>query len=222
VIVAAAVCPHPPLLIPPLAAGAAVELDGLRRACDHALAGLAAAGADALVLLGVGGPTHQSFAPWGVDVRVDGARPLPLSLLVGDWLLARHGWGDHDRVVVPGDEDPDACAARGARLAADSRRLALLVMADGSYCHGSKAPGYDDPRAEGYDRAVAEALAAADPAALLALDPALSAELGAAGRAPWQVLAGAVRACGGSWRGALLFDDAPYGVGYFVASWTRS
>ncbi len=115
-----------------------------------------------------------------------------------------------------------ACTAHGARLAADQRRLALLVMGDGSYCRGVRAPGYDDPRAEPYDRAVARALADVDSTALLGLDVALSAELGAAGRAAWQVLAAAARDSGGSWRGALHYDAAPYGVAYLVAGWTRA
>ncbi len=62
--------------------------------------------------------------------------------------------------------------------------------------------------------AVAAALAEADTEALLGLDPALSAELMVAGRAPWQVLAGAAEAGGGSWRGDLGYVAAPYGVTY--------
>jgi hypothetical protein len=231
VIVAAAVCPHPPLIVPDLAAGAAAELDGLRAACDRAVATLTAAGADALVTIGVDGPHYRDFRPWGVDVDVDpagiaGGRPaLPLSLLVGDWLLTRDrratsGRAASDRMAVPDGTAVAACVAAGARLAADHRRLALLVLGDGSRCRGPKSPGFDDPRAEPYDRAVAAALADVDTAALLALDPALSSELGSAGRAPWQVLAGAVRATGGSWRGTLHYDDAPYGVAYLVATWT--
>ena len=49
-------------------------------------------------------------------------------------------------------------------------------------------------------------------------DPALAAELKAEGRAPWQVLAGAAEGAGLTAR--LGYQDAPYGVGYFVASWS--
>ena len=66
---------------------------------------------------------------------------------------------------------------------------------------------------------MAEALAKADVGALARLDPGPAAELAAAGRAPWQVLAGA--AGDGEFTGALLADEAPYGVGYLVASWLR-
>jgi hypothetical protein len=95
-------------------------------------------------------------------------------------------------------------------------------MGDGSACRGLKAPGYDDPRAEPFDRGVAKSLATADADALLALDPALAGELRAAGRAPWQVLAGAVKATTGDWHGELRHEAAPYGVAYFVATWTRA
>ena len=73
------------------------------------------------------------------------------------------------------------------------------------------------PRAEVFDGAVADALANADAETLAALDPDLATELGAAGRAPWQVLAAATP---GDWRGELHYSAAPYGVGYFVASWS--
>jgi aromatic ring-opening dioxygenase LigB subunit len=142
--------------------------------------------------------------------------------LVGRWLLARAGVDGHERVGVPVDTPAGACAQLGARLAADPRRLALLVLGDGSYCRGLTAPGYDDPRAAGYDGAVARALTRVDTAALLSLDGEISAQLGVAGRAPWQVLAGAVEATGGNWRGRLHYHAAPYGVAYLVATWAVS
>lgn len=91
-------------------------------------------------------------------------------------------------------------------------------MGDGSACRTVKAPGYLDERAEPFDAEAARALGAADTAALAALDPGLARELQAAGRAPWQVLAGAAEGAGLS--GALLYDEAPYGVGYLVAAWS--
>ncbi|KWX08082.1 hypothetical protein TR74_16585 [Carbonactinospora thermoautotrophica] len=69
-----------------------------------------------------------------------------------------------------------------------------------------------------FDDTVARALAEADAGALERLDAALAEELMAAGRAAWQVLAGAARDAG--LRGDLLAYHAPYGVAYFVAAWT--
>jgi hypothetical protein len=96
--------------------------------------------------------------------------------------------------------------------------VALLVMGDASACRTLKAPGYLDERAVPFDREAARALGAADIAALKALDAGLARELKAAGRAPWQVLAGAAETAGLS--GTLLYEDAPYGVGYVVAAWS--
>ena len=62
------------------------------------------------------------------------------------------------------------------------------------------------------------ALAAADLGALRDLDPALAAELGADGRAAWQVLAGLAEATG-PWRCARSELLVPYGVGYHLALW---
>jgi hypothetical protein len=227
-LVAAAVCPHPPLLVPEIAAGAAGELDGLRTACAAAVDSLLAARPDTLVVIGADTPPWaDSFAPWGVPLPAgaggaSGYGPQsgparPLSLLVAAWLLRRARTSASAMHAVALDLDPAGCARLGADLTAGADRVGLLVMGDGSACRGEKSPGYADERAEPFDAAAEEALAKADPDALLALDASLAAALGAVGRAPWQVLAGA--AAGRIWRGELRYASAPYGVAYFVASW---
>lgn len=214
---AAAVCPHPPLLVPELAAGAAAELDGLRAAC---LAAVDALPPDAvLYVVGADGRPHAtSFAPWGVDVGVDVPEPLPLAVLVGAWLTrGRH----RSFVAVDPSLDATECGALGGELAASAERVALLVMGDGSARHDVKAPGYLDARAAGFDQDVGTVLATADFAALAALDPQLADDLLAAGRAPWQVLAGAAETVATQAKPVVepMFS-APYGVGYHVAAWT--
>ncbi len=219
-LIRAAVCPHPPLLVPELAGEAAGELDDLRAACRAAIAPLAEAGE--LVVVGGGPETRAfgpgaagSFRPYGLDLVVGAGEPvLPLSLAVGRWLLDGRSPARFQAVAF--DADPAECLALGRELARGE--VALLVMGDGSACRDEKAPGYLDERAGPYDREVARALAHADTAALARLDPVLSQELMAAGRAAWQVLAGAA----GDRRphGELLADQAPYGVGYFVAAWS--
>ncbi|MFF1508424.1 class III extradiol dioxygenase subunit B-like domain-containing protein [Streptomyces sp. NPDC058326] len=249
-LVAAAVCPCPPLLVPEVATGAAPELDAARTACADAVGLLAAARPDRLYVVGPApegahgvfpAGSAGSFAAFGVDLSVrlgeapagdrpaDGEptgdvpgtdRPLPASLAVGAWLLGRAAWADAPIEGLGVDESatPDVCAGIGRGLAASAERVALLVMGDGSACRTVKAPGYLDERAEGFDAQAARALGAADVAALLALDPEAAYELKVAGRAPWQVLAGAAEEAGLD--GRLLFEDAPYGVGYFVAAWS--
>ncbi|MFD0659339.1 hypothetical protein [Thermocatellispora tengchongensis] len=51
-IVAAAVCPHPPLIVPELAGRAAGELDNLRLACGRVLRSLVRTEPDALIVVG--------------------------------------------------------------------------------------------------------------------------------------------------------------------------
>ncbi|MFB7334175.1 class III extradiol dioxygenase subunit B-like domain-containing protein [Streptomyces adustus] len=236
-LVAAAVCPAPPLLVPEVAAGAASELDAARAACVQALGLLAAARPDRLVVVGPAdqgarGPYPEgargSFRGFGVDLGVTlgrdrgtpGERPLPPSLAVAAWLLERTGWSDAP-IEGLGVGEPlaaERCVEAGRDLVADGERLALLVMGDGSACRTVKAPGYLDARAEPFDAAAAHALGAADVAAVKALDAELAYELKASGRAPWQVLAGAAEDAGLA--GTLLYEDAPYGVGYLVATWS--
>ncbi|XRQ03495.1 hypothetical protein ACN3XK_43790 [Actinomadura welshii] len=243
-LVAAAVCPHPPILVPALAGEAAPELDGLRAACDAAVRGVTGCDADAVVVVGgapetrAHGPdAYATLRPFGLDWTVPasprpGAEPLPLSLTIGRWLLERQDPGAGARYeAIAFDAPPEECLSLGRRIAASAGRVALLVMGDGSACRSEKAPGYLDPRARPHDEAVARALGSADAAALAALDPGLSRELLAAGRAAWQVLAGAAGQGAGGGRtaneeggltAALLADEAPYGVGYLVAAWSRT
>jgi hypothetical protein len=214
-LVAAAVLPHPPVLVTSLAAGAAPELEELRVGCRNALGDVRAADPDIVYVVGAdGGPRAQSVAPWGVAEPVDVPEPLPLPLLVGAWLTRG---AVRSFVVVDDTMDADECAVLGAELGDSAERVGLVVMGDGSARHDEKAPGYLDERAEGYDDGIAAALRAADAAALLRLDPGLARELMVAGRAPWQVLAGA--AGGRRWR-ARAFMSIPYGVAYHVAVWT--
>jgi hypothetical protein len=147
---------------------------------------------------------------------------LPLPLLIAGWLRGQVAPGVRVAAeLVPPDLPTEACRRLGAQLAArpTPAPVALLVVGDGATTHGEKSPGYLDRRAEPFDAAVAAALADADPAGLLALDAGLAGELNAAGRAPWQVLAGASE--GGRWHGELAYSAAPFGVAYHVALWRR-
>lgn len=242
-LIAAAVCPHPPLLVPQAAGGAAPELDELRAACAAAIAVVAAADPDLIAVVGGAAEAAEfdsgaagSLAGYGVGWRTGaGEAVLPLSLTIGRWLLERAGLLPAESTTaaaaaaaagaaqvrlyaVASGAPTAACLRRGAEIAARARRVALLAMGDGPACLSPQAPGYFDARAEPYDTGVAAALAAADAAGLARLDPGVSADLLVAGRAAWQVLAGAAGAS--PFRGHLHCAAAPYGVSYLVASWT--
>ena len=224
-LVVAAVCPHPPLLVPAVASGAAHELDELRAASLTAIDQLAAA--DRLVIVGSGPVTGHwydasaagSLAPYGApDVRVGSGEPvLPLSLTMGTWLVEQTKTAALPRtlVTVAADESPSSCLALGRSVAEGPDRIALLVMGDGSARRSEHSPVHLHPRAEIFDTTVAAALDSADTTTLAALDPDLARDIQAAGRAPWQVLAATT-----GLSGSLLYHAAPYGVGYFVALWT--
>ncbi|MGH2671197.1 MAG: class III extradiol dioxygenase subunit B-like domain-containing protein [bacterium] len=226
-IVGAAVCPHPPLLVPEVASGAASELDDLRAACLGVIDRLAAAHPEWLVIVGSGpatGTTYEasaggSFGQYGApSVRVGAGEPvLPLSLLMGSWLVGQSKLATLPRtsITVASTETPAACRALGEELAKGNERVVLLVMGDGSARRSEHSPVHLHPRAEIFDTTVAAALDTADTTTLEALDPDLAAELQAAGRAPWQVLAAAAPGL----TGHLAYHAAPYGVGYFVAGW---
>jgi aromatic ring-opening dioxygenase LigB subunit len=139
---------------------------------------------------------------------------------VAAWLLARTGWEEApvEGFGVGEKLEAERCVRTGREIAAAGGRVALLVMGDASACRSIKAPGYLDERAAGFDAEAARALGSVDVPALTALDTALAHELKASGRAPWQTLAGAAEQT--TLKGSLLYDEAPYGVGYLVATWS--
>jgi len=247
-VVSAAVCPHPPLLVPEVASAAAPELDDLRAACFAAIDHLSAA--DRLLVLGSAsaGPAVATFAPAdpsgpapvgpsvptsydgsaggsfgaygapGVRVGI-GDAVLPLSLTIGAWLIEQTKTAELPRsyLAVFPDAPPASSLELGREIAKGNDRIGLLVMGDGSARRSEHSPVHLHPRAEIFDTTVANALDRADSAVLAALDPDLAAELQAAGRAPWQVLAGVLET---GLTGNLTYHAAPYGVGYFVAAFT--
>ncbi|MFD9702178.1 hypothetical protein [Lentzea sp. NPDC059081] len=221
----AAVVPHPPLLVPELVAGAAAETEPVRAATLAAAGKLP--GPWVVVATDAAGPAtfvppmSGTFLGYGVDVPVSlgGDLPpdarIPLPVLVAAWLRERCAT-EVSRVELVAPDLPMAdCVSFGRRLAAED--CGLLVLGDGSTRHGPRSPGSDDVRSGPFDSSVHTLLSAADADGLLDLDVGLARELGAQGRAAWQVLAGVP----GPWRcsGAEFF--APFGVGYHVAVWER-
>lgn len=96
----------------------------------------------------------------------------------------------------------------------------LLIAANGSAMRTEKAPGHYDERAEAFDAAIGKALAAGDPAALGQIDLGLAAELWAGDDAA--TLAALGRRLAGTARVEKVqvdYDDAPYGVQYWVVRW---
>jgi hypothetical protein len=252
--VAAALLPHPPLLVRELAGGAVNELDPLRAACRQALDAVGAASTITILIgdgpvWGVPAPTAPgSFAPYGADLQValpslvDIPAPsglpapvwldeLPLSLAVAAYLMADLDPAPARLVAatVPASLGPGAAAAVGRTLAAAAAAasaagarpgpdgsVGLVVMGDLSACRNERAPGGFRPQAARFDASVAEAFRAGEPGRLLDLDPSEAIELQVAGRAPLQVLAGALEDAP-AMRGRVLHQEAPYGVGYLVA-----
>lgn len=157
-LVAAAVCPHPPLVVPEIAGSAAPELDDLRAACDAAVDRLWRSGARHLLIVGADRSTREyhppfvgSFAPWGASVPAtlgvepdDGrqtavgsadsgqrgdAPSLPLSLLVAVTALEARG-------QVP---YPDAIADQ-AGLTEDQLAAPLHDLAEKNLLHREDSP----------------------------------------------------------------------------------
>jgi hypothetical protein len=248
VIVAAAICPTPPLLAAELT-GQADILPELRAACAAAVARLLAAAPDVVAIVGpaettgprdpAGELSLATFAPAlrpgrpfsdNSKRRAAGtavtAPPLPLALGLGARLLDEAGYtGRRTLYGISEDAAAAACLALGRRLAVSASRVALLAMGDGSARRSASAPGYLDERAASFDETVERAVRAGDLPAIAALDPALAADLLAAGRPAWQALAGGLAApvpadslAAVRPEAEILYSDAPLGVAYLVAT----
>jgi len=237
-IVGAAVCPSPPLLVRELT-GRADVLPELRDACAAAVRHLLAAAPDVVAVVGAGPDT----ATWDPDDRLDlsayapaayaeaartpAGRPaagsrvkpgLPLALGLGALLLDGAGYTGPRLLQAADESEPvGACLRLGRELAGAAARVAMLAVGDGSARRAPSAPGYFDERAASFDDAVRDAVSNGDMAALAGLDPALARDLMATGRAAWQVLAGAMGTSTRPWT-EILYADAPFGVAYLVAA----
>ena len=156
-LIAAAVCPHPPLLVPEVTGASDPgdrELRRLRAACRDAVAVLIGAAPDLLVVVGGAGQTTEyppaaggSLRDFAVPFTVGADPVLPLSLTIGKWLLAGVApprppvtW----QGIASGTATAD-CLSLGEKLAALAPRVALLAMGDGPGRRARGVPGATDP-----------------------------------------------------------------------------
>jgi hypothetical protein len=111
-------------------------------------------------------------------------------------------------------EDPVADLRKAVQEALDWLGDGRLVVANGSAKRTEKAPGHFDERAAGFDEALGEALRTGDLEALRAIDRELADEL-------WADVDALVDLgeLGGVTDVQVDYDDAPYGVQYWVVRW---
>jgi aromatic ring-opening dioxygenase LigB subunit len=118
--------------------------------------------------------------------------------------------------VYATDHDVDAALARGRALRAAIDEAAdpigVLVVADGANTLTQSAPGGYDPDSEPLQTALDDALATGNAVALTRLPN------GTIGRVAYQVLAGLIEPK--PLAAKEFLRGAPYGVGYFVGTWT--
>lgn len=221
-IIAAALCPWPPLLASELTGNAPV-LPELRQACGTAIQWLLREQPELVTVVGPADATRawdpgsqpdlSVFAP---SLPPAGDPDLPPSLGLGALLLNQAGYAGHRALQAVAEDEPTArCAELGAAISGTADRMALLAMGDGSARRSPKAPGYFDERSMDFDAQVERALRDGDLDALLAISPALASELMASGRPSWQVLAGALGPAASA--AEILYSDVPFGVSYIVA-----
>ena len=119
---------------------------------------------------------------------------------------------------------PDAgraeCRRLGEKLARLAPRVALLAMGDGPGAGPAPPRTPPTPTPTATTTRWPGPWPPPTPAALAALDPGQDGPLVIAGRAAWQVLAGA--AGQDAFTAELRYRGVPFEVSYFVASWRRA
>jgi hypothetical protein len=227
VLAAIALTPSAPVLVPELAGAAAAEVAEFHDAAIAAAATLP----NRWIAIGVGQTdqifepaTRGTFAGYGVDVPVTLSADapqvitdLPLCALIAGWLRGQSNAAARVQVrVYATDHDVDAALARGRALRAAIDEAAdpigVLVVADGANTLTQSAPGGYDPDSEPLQTALDDALATGNAVALTRLPN------GTIGRVAYQVLAGLIEPK--PLAAKEFLRGAPYGVGYFVGTWT--
>ena len=227
VLAAIAMTPSAPVLIPELAGSAAAEVARFRDAAVAAAAALpqswiAVGVGSADIVIGHDG--RGTFAGFGVDVPValspQSGPPLtalPLCALFAGWLRGQANPSAVVQVrVYDATHDVDAALGFGralrAEIDASDVPTGVLVVADGATTLTPTAPGGYEPDTLPLQSALDDALAGGDCGALARLPDRIS------GRVAYQVLAGVAEP--GPSAARELARGAPYGVGYYVGTWT--
>jgi aromatic ring-opening dioxygenase LigB subunit len=264
-IVAAAILPHAPILVPEIGGAERRAVPATVAALERVSAALAAAAPDVFVLAG---PRHLEpvqatnalvavselrgdFFQFGAALEL--RLPVDLALTEAVVVAARDegvplaatpspgyilDWG----LLVPTYFATAEAGARpalalilfpwvafethhrlgravGAALAAEGRRVALVVSADLSHALKPGAPAGYDPRGADFDRRLVELVGRRDTEGLLGFDPEL-AEVARQDALPSaQFFAGATEGLPG--RVEVLSYEGSFGVGYMVAWWQR-
>lgn len=211
---AACLVPAAPALLPELTGDDVPQLARCRAAVRSALLGLLGSCSDVLVaavpapgsLDGFGRTVPSQRAPsgsWPHDLGarlLDTAAERTVCLRSTDLPATIHGAAAWLTVHAPTGQSGTG----------------LLVLADGSTTRGLRAPGGDDPRGADVDD---ELLAALRAGRAPVLDDERTAAVGCTGAPGVAVLA--ALAARTAVAAEVRYTNAPLGVGYLVAAWTR-
>ena len=227
-----AICPPAPLLARELT-GLDPVIPELRQACAAAAERLVKSAPEVIAVVGPGRRT----AVWPADGRLNlaafgpalgtrdasipglGGRPraaLPLPLGLGARLLDEAGYtGPRLLQSVHSGEPAAACLRLGADLRTSPTGSGCWSWPTGARAAACGPPATWTRGRPPSTRRSSEAVRSGDLGSLRAMDHDLARELLAAGRAGWQVLAGAMPGRAPSTE--ILYNADPFGVFYLVA-----
>ena len=221
-LIAAAVCPPAPLLLPGVEGrqrlGAEVSSSALA-----SVVALVESSAPTVVVLAEdeGEPPRpdQPLGTWrygGPQARPESGVALPLAFAVAMAMLTEARFTGEVRLVpLPASMTPEHAAAVGRELAADGD-VAVLIVGNASACSTPRAPGAFREDAEEFNDAIVHAVRTLDPHSLMGVSSEAARDQLSDLRLPLQVLSGALD--GARFASDIHYADAPAGVYYVCAA----
>lgn len=199
----AAICPHPPLLLP----GTGSENDKLQvkktiESLEFLGRQLKVVKPDCIII----SSPHQN---WGFNV--------PLHFLVSQ---TDPNFQDKVEPYLIGSESPRFYFEKGKEVFTSldkDKRYALIASGDLSHCLKEKGPYGFHPQGPKFDKALIGYLEKKDIENFLKLSERFP-EAGECGLRSFCFMLGILKASGANWQPKVLSYEAPFGVGYLVAN----
>ncbi len=206
---------RPTVVHPP---GTLISSAGLTGSWPAHFAGRLSAG-PALIATGAASTPNDGSTPGSGSTTAAGGAGV--GVVVGVALLAA-GRIDAPAVAIEVGDQGVSAAELYAAAGSSTDRIGVLVIGEGSAARGDDSPVGGHPAAAEFDRKLGRALAAGDPVALSAVVAArsgLADQLMFTAGPAFAALA-ALTADTAPDHADLLFDEAPFGVAYLVATWS--
>ena len=224
-LIAAAICPPAPLLLPGVEGRRRLGLEVSSAALASVQALVDSSVTTVVVLAEDEGPPPSPEQPLGTwrfgapPAHAASGVALPLPFAVGMTLLTEAGFAGEVRLLPLSETTTSEQAAELGRSIVVEGEVGLLLMGNASACSTPRAPGAFREDAEEFNDAIVHAVRTLEPSSLTGLSAEAARDQLSDIRLPLEVLSGALE--GARFASDIGYADAPGGVYYVCASISR-